>query len=162
MASTFEKGDHLRVNRGPYDHEGIYVGEGRVVHYSEPRPNAGKREAIIQETSIEVFANGGQVHSDPSTPTRYTPEQLAQRARSRIGESAYDLLRNNCEHFAAWVRTGRSISNQVEGAMLVGGAALALSVHRYGSEKVMQGVVQAFGVVLGISALDALMRSMSR
>ena len=53
----------------------------RGVHYGEPWPNAGTREAIIQETSIEVFANGGQVHIDPSTPTRYTPEQLAQRAQ---------------------------------------------------------------------------------
>ena len=46
--------------------------------------------------------------------------------------------------------------------MLVGGAALALSVHHYGSEKVIQSMVQAFGVVLGTSALDALMRSMPR
>ena len=33
---------------------------------------------------------------------------------SRIGEQRYNLLFNNCEHFASWCKTGRHQSGQVE------------------------------------------------
>ena len=33
---------------------------------------------------------------------------------SRIGEQRYNLLFNNCEHFANWCKTGRHRSSQVE------------------------------------------------
>ncbi len=32
---------------------------------------------------------------------------------SRIGEKAYNLIFNNCEHFKNWVLTGEDISKQV-------------------------------------------------
>ena len=37
-----------------------------------------------------------------------------QRAQSRLGEQSYNLLFNNCEHFAHWCKTGRHRSAQVE------------------------------------------------
>ena len=37
-----------------------------------------------------------------------------RRAMSRIGEQNYNLLFNNCEHFANWCKTGRHRSGQVE------------------------------------------------
>ena len=33
---------------------------------------------------------------------------------SRIGEQRYNLLFNNCEHFATWCKTGRHRSEQVD------------------------------------------------
>ena len=33
---------------------------------------------------------------------------------SRIGEQRYNLLYNNCEHFATWCKTGRHRSEQVD------------------------------------------------
>lgn len=45
----------------------------------------------------------------------YSPEETIQRARSRLGEHAYDLALNNCEHFALWCKTGVHRSHQVEG-----------------------------------------------
>jgi len=47
----------------------------------------------------------------------YTPEETVARARSRIGESSYSLLKNNCEHFAIWCKTGVSESLQVSGML---------------------------------------------
>ena len=44
----------------------------------------------------------------------YSPEETVKRARSRIGESNYDLFENNCEHFAIWCKTGLSRSTQIE------------------------------------------------
>ena len=51
----------------------------------------------------------------------YSPEETVARARSRLGETSYNLLTNNCEHFAIWCKTGVSESLQVNnmlGALL--------------------------------------------
>ena len=31
----------------------------------------------------------------------------------RLGEEEYNLITNNCEHFAMWCKTGESVSCQV-------------------------------------------------
>ena len=43
----------------------------------------------------------------------YSPGDTVQRARSRLNESKYNLITNNCEHFAIWCKTGISESHQV-------------------------------------------------
>jgi hypothetical protein len=46
---------------------------------------------------------------------------------SRLGEQNYNLLFNNCEHFAHWCKTGRHRSEQVENWLHTGSlGALAL------------------------------------
>lgn len=45
----------------------------------------------------------------------YSPEETVARARSRLGETNYNLLTNNCEHFAIWCKTGVSESMQISG-----------------------------------------------
>ena len=37
-----------------------------------------------------------------------------ERARSKIGHKGYNLVNNNCEHFALWCKTGLAMSSQVE------------------------------------------------
>ena len=44
----------------------------------------------------------------------YSAKETVERARSRIGEHGYNLLLNNCEHFAVWCKTGVEKSEQVE------------------------------------------------
>lgn len=44
---------------------------------------------------------------------RYSPDETAQRAISKIGEDNYSVLNNNCEHFAIWCKTGIHESHQV-------------------------------------------------
>jgi hypothetical protein len=49
------------------------------------------------------------------------------RALGRLGEQRYNLIFNNCEHFAHWCKTGRHRSAQVEGWLQTGSlGALAL------------------------------------
>ena len=43
----------------------------------------------------------------------FSRPKIVRRALSRVGEARYHVLRNNCEHFAYWCRTGRSCSLQV-------------------------------------------------
>ena len=47
----------------------------------------------------------------------YSPRETIERAKSRIGEKQYNLLLNNCEHFAIWCKTGVSKSYQVDRAI---------------------------------------------
>jgi len=99
--------DHLKVLRqhGLFTHHGIDLGDGTVAHYLE-----GK--AIIRSSTKE-FCKGETysvvIHTD-SSPTGIT----LRRAMSRIGEQRYNLLFNNCEHFATWCKTGKHRSNQME------------------------------------------------
>lgn len=44
----------------------------------------------------------------------YDREEIVRRARSEIGTKlgTYNLLSNNCEHFANWCRCGKLVSHQ--------------------------------------------------
>lgn len=44
----------------------------------------------------------------------HTPKKTIQRAKARIGEERYNLIAQNCEHFAIWCKTGVSCSFQVK------------------------------------------------
>jgi hypothetical protein len=102
--------DHLEVPRqhGLFRHHGIDLGDGSVAHYLEGRE--------ILRSPLDDFSQGQPIsvidHSDAS-PTGVT----LRRAMSRIGEQNYNLLFNNCEHFATWCKTGRHRSSQIESAL---------------------------------------------
>lgn len=44
----------------------------------------------------------------------YSAQETVERAKSRIGETEYNLAFNNCEHFALWCKTGLKESSQVD------------------------------------------------
>lgn len=104
------KGDHIFVKRPFYTHHGIDCGDGTVIHYTgEP---GCKRNAAVKLTDIQEFTAGGHVM------IRYydrqdNVEKTLERAFSRLGEDSYNLLFNNCEHFAAWCKTGQKRSEQI-------------------------------------------------
>src|SRR3954468_7706967 len=102
-----EKGDHLIAPRRGYRHHGVYVGNGRVIHY------AGFKQWLsigpVEEISLDEFAAGRAV-----TVAGSGGEQAGARARSRLGENRYRFFTNNCEHFAEWCISGLSRSLQVE------------------------------------------------
>ena len=103
--------DHLEVPRqhGLFNHHGINLGDGTVAHYLE-----GK--AIIR-SSLEEFSNGTKITIVQHQNT-LSPEVTLKRAMSRLGESQYSLLFNNCEHFANWCKTGKNKSEQIDNAII--------------------------------------------
>ena len=54
-------------------------------------------------------------------PSPYSTQEIIRRAKQRIGKE-YNLLWDNCEHFATEVRTGEGQSLQVQKAVVVGAA----------------------------------------
>lgn len=48
------RGDHIFVDRGIYDHHGIYCGDGTVIHYTGEVGR--KANASIKRSSIIEFA----------------------------------------------------------------------------------------------------------
>ena len=46
--------------------------------------------------------------------TLYSPEKTVERAESQLGKGNYNLVFNNCEHFAVWCKTGVKESGQVD------------------------------------------------
>jgi hypothetical protein len=68
----------------------------------------------IEEVSLSEFALGHPVRIVDHWGPTYSPLEIVQRARSRLGEDSFDLLTNNCEHFCNWCISGLHRSAQVE------------------------------------------------
>lgn len=43
----------------------------------------------------------------------YSGEETVRRARGELGKEEYNLVTNNCEHFAIWCKTGLKESSQI-------------------------------------------------
>jgi Lecithin retinol acyltransferase len=112
-------GCHIKVRRPlGYYHHGVYVGWGRVVHYSglssgllDKGPIVRTRiDEFVGESKIEVVQYGFTLPKDV----------IIVNTEKRLHESDYRLFKNNCEHFATWCVTGNAHSKQVQ-AFIVGG-----------------------------------------
>lgn len=124
---TGQEPAHLVVQREiaglRYEHEGIWLGDGTVVHFTG-EPGTGKVGAAIRRTSYDNFAKTGVVYEDHWGPARrgrrpggfVHPALMAICALAHCGEVGYDLFGNNCEHFASFCSRGLRTSGQVSRA----------------------------------------------
>lgn len=130
-------GTHLVTSRRGYMHHGIYVGRGMVVHY------AGLSRFLhsgpVEEVTMSRFSRGRAVRIIEYSASKYSPQEIVQRALSRLGEDEYQVLRNNCEHFCNWCISGRSRSTQVEGPLASTLWVLVIAVHSAKRLPVMLG-----------------------
>jgi HRAS-like suppressor 3 len=106
------RGAHLTTKRHGYSHHGIYVGNGRVVHYAGLSGELWQG-GPVEEVSLLRFGCGNAIQIIEHTTSPYSAEEIVRRARARIGENHYRLLTNNCEHFCNWCVSGVSHSAQV-------------------------------------------------
>jgi hypothetical protein len=105
-------GSHLITPRRGYLHHGIYVGDGKVVHYAGLA--GGLHRGPVEEVPLARFTRGRPVWLKSRGPASFECREVIQRARSRVGEDCYRLLTNNCEHFCEWCLRGEHRSYQVE------------------------------------------------
>ena len=116
-----ERGDLIRVKRycGVYFHEGIYVSDGEVIHFSG-EPGESKRSAKVIKTDLETFLEGGVVEvkrfSSLEDRARFPKDEVVKRARRALKDQSagkYNVILNNCEHFANNCVFGKKISEQL-------------------------------------------------
>ncbi|WP_462180200.1 lecithin retinol acyltransferase family protein [Pseudoalteromonas gelatinilytica] len=113
----FKVGTHIQVERTGYTHHGIYIGNNKVIHYSGfHRPgNKGK----ISLTSLSNFCRGSEAIEYLAKSflkgNQFSKNEIVKRAKSRLNEDSYNLVFNNCEHFANWCTHDDDYSFQTAG-----------------------------------------------
>ncbi len=128
---------------GLFTHHGIDCGDGTVIHFTgetwatprsvqRTRMKDFARGAEIEVRDYRKFFE--QLDHPDDLPRRlqiqwrhellrmagrggavaaFGPRAVIARAESRLGSVAFDIVLNNCEHFATWCKTGISDSEQV-------------------------------------------------
>jgi len=138
-------GDRLEMGRGAYRHWAVYVGvqsfKGRkvpcVVHRGNPNDDAfslgfssssasrKNDKGICLEPLLDVWEDSYiRVNNKADMDFDiYTAKEILERLQRALQgcnlgciSSAYDMISNNCEHFATWARNGTATSKQVEKA----------------------------------------------
>ncbi|XP_042326303.1 phospholipase A and acyltransferase 2-like [Sceloporus undulatus] len=111
-------GDMIQFQRVGYQHWGIYVGNGRVIHFTLPdwgetwrRVFAGEPQtATVQFDRLEDVAGTlpyAVCNQFDAEQPPLSPDDIVRRAQSLVGlQLPYDLMRSNCEHFATMMRYG--------------------------------------------------------
>jgi len=120
-------GAHLVTPRRGYTHHGIYVGEGKVVHYAGLHRSFAR--GPVEEISLDLFADGQVVLVKNARPL-FPAAAIVERARSRLGENRYRITTNNCEHFCEWCLRGVSRSEQIEFLIALPGRLVRASMAR--------------------------------
>lgn len=108
------RGDHLEVNRGGFYHHGIDLGNGEVVHFTGDPFN--KFNAEVSREPIADFARRGSPRIVSYSKNVLHPDHACINAMGQwlTKKKGYRLITNNCEHLAAYCKTGVARSKQVE------------------------------------------------
>lgn len=115
------KGDLIRVKRKlGYYHYGIYIGHNKVIHYSAPEDDSifDNRNIEIRKGDLkENFLRGDTLEVNIPYCSFYYRFIVCRRAKKLLGvhkfrDQDYDLLKNNCEHFANYCYFGEAVSAQ--------------------------------------------------
>jgi len=103
-----------KENFGILDHYVIYLGKDS---HNEHKfiANYTKGVQFIQNMELIAFLKTYvPVRLNRFTGNEFQRTAAVRRALSRLNENAYNLILNNCEHFANWVQKGLHKSAQVE------------------------------------------------
>lgn len=118
-------GDMIRINIGSVYHYGVFCSEEEVIEFGEaPEGSLFRDFETIKVMSVDIdrFANGKIVEvaqlDKKERRSRFPAEKTVEIARSMIGEGGYDLLHNNCEHFANYCLFGIKRCSKEEEARL--------------------------------------------
>ena len=116
-----KSGDMIRISLGSFYHYGVFVSEDEVIQFGyPPLPEFREKNENITVGAVDIdeFSSGKIVEvavlDRREKKRRIPPEKTVEIARSRIGEGGYNILHNNCEHFAYECVFGISKSTQEE------------------------------------------------
>ena len=120
-AGECAKGDMIRIQIGAIYHYGVFVSEEEVIQFGAPPTDLLTRDSSavrVCAATIDEFACGHMVEvaqlDRGEKRRRFSPDKTVALARSRMGEGGYNLIHNNCEHFAYECVFGIKKSTQEE------------------------------------------------
>ena len=110
--------DQIRVNRGLYYHYGIYENDDTIYQFASPKGSEISEEtANINITTLDDFLKGGILevrdYDEEELKIKKEPNEIIEYCKAHLGEMGYNLINNNCEHFANRATFGKSESSQV-------------------------------------------------
>ncbi|EKX41121.1 hypothetical protein GUITHDRAFT_142271 [Guillardia theta CCMP2712] len=121
MMWRLQPGDHLKV-RGvagfrALTHHAIYLGDGKIMHFTGGVTD--KANATCKIDSLRTIYNYGKakgMHIEvvDHPPNALPREVIVERAKSRVGETGYNLFSKNCEHVVNWCIRGEMHSMQIQ------------------------------------------------
>lgn len=113
-------GDIIRVKSGSIYHYGIYASDSEVIQFGLS-PNhtdrVADRDVEVCVSDIDNFLLDGFLEvgvAEKKDEKRYSPQKTVTVARSKLGVKGYNIIYNNCEHFAYECYCGKKVSSQVE------------------------------------------------
>ena len=106
----------------PFEHHAIVdLRSGHVFHFALDQEDETKCMVKLEQLSkyMEDY-HGWQL---VAVANRQEAQEVIEKARSAVGNSDYNLVFNNCEHFATWCMEGTMRSGQVDTTMTIGASA---------------------------------------
>ncbi len=108
-------GDIIRVRMSFYYHYGIYADDNTVIQFGYPdNTGVASEDIAVLVTDINTFSCGNicetGVCEKQEKKKRFSAAETVLRAKSRIGETGYNILENNCEHFVYACAFGKNHS----------------------------------------------------
>ncbi|PVD22523.1 hypothetical protein C0Q70_18337 [Pomacea canaliculata] len=133
LLKSLREGDLIEFPRGLYSHWAVYVGNQQVIHLAGD-DNDGL-DAQVNFTHLTSFS--GECYSKATVRVDnfldvagrdkakrnncldgekrpLSPQEIVQKAWSRLNDVGYNVLIKNCEHFATSCRYGEASSDQVD------------------------------------------------
>lgn len=116
-----ESGDMIRVKSGSIYHYGVFVSEEEVLQFGlapASRPQLRDCDVSVCSSNVDAFLCGGDLEvgalDKKEQEKRRAPYETVRIARKRLGEKGYNILYNNCEHFAYECLFGEHYCSQTE------------------------------------------------
>lgn len=116
---TLKQCDHIATKRYymknpllPFWHHGVYIGNGKVVHYGVD--DEDKMPIKIQIVSLNTFCKGNLENLKVIKHKRVVKKACMKRVEQSLnkGLGKYHFYYYNCEHYANWVINGKPYSAQ--------------------------------------------------
>ncbi|XP_012934727.1 phospholipase A and acyltransferase 2 [Aplysia californica] len=124
VLESLRKGDRVQFKRSLYSHWGVYIGSGKIIHLTRRNAERGGPKGVVREDDFWDAVGGDCAYKNNSRDNKsrpLPPDEIVKRAKSMLGDAGYNLLKDNCEHFANWCRYGETESQQVYKGMFAGG-----------------------------------------
>uniref|UniRef100_A0A914HBJ2 LRAT domain-containing protein n=1 Tax=Globodera rostochiensis TaxID=31243 RepID=A0A914HBJ2_GLORO len=174
LSGFVERGDLVEIRRGSYTHWTVYIGrvngQALVIHISTDSSDLG---VSTKKEFVKKVAKGcaAIVRSDPflsvastdlcrvnnsldASRRPFPPSIIVERALTKLGTGGYNIIRNNCEHFAKWCRYALRESDQ----SIFGHAGMVCVTAMAVSTSVPAGIAAGAASFVALKAGQALRR----